>query len=678
MKYGEISLAVIVICVVMLIIIPLSPAMLDFLLVVNIALSLVILLTSLYTKEPLEFSAFPSLLLITTLFRMGLNISSTRLILGNGGEAGDVIKTFGSFVIRGNIVVGFVVFLIIIIMQFIVITKGAERVAEVAARFTLDAMPGKQMAIDADMNSGLITEAQARQRRLKVQREADFYGAMDGASKFVKGDAIVSIIITVINSVGGMIVGVLMGDMDISRVISVYTLATVGDGLASQIPALLISTAMGITVTKAASETSLGVNVTKQLFSQPTVLIITGCVVCVMSLIPGLPSLALIIIGAVFIFLGVSIRKAETDEMQEITEKEEIDREADEIRKPENVYSLLQVDPIELEFGYGIIPLADAGQGGDLLDRVVMIRRQCALEMGLVVPVVRLRDNIQLRPNEYVIKIKGNEVARSEVMPDYFLAMNPGDVDEDIEGIDTVEPAFGLPAKWITKSMRDKAEVLGITVVDISSVISTHLMEVVKKYGHELMGRQEVQSIVDMVKETNPALIEEVIPKLISIGDLQKVLANLLKEGIPIRDMVTIIETIGDWAAITRDVDVLTQYVRQALKRTITNKYFPDARAEVITLDPKVEQIIADGIRETETGSYLSIEPESIQKILEGIKKQIEPLLEQGIQPVLLTSPMIRIYVKRIADQVYEGTTVLDYNEIEQSVQLQSVGMVEI
>ncbi|MDD3765726.1 MAG: flagellar biosynthesis protein FlhA [Eubacteriales bacterium] len=678
MKYGEISLAVIVICVVMLIIIPLSPAMLDFLLVVNIALSLVILLTSLYTKEPLEFSAFPSLLLITTLFRMGLNISSTRLILGNGGEAGDVIKTFGSFVIRGNIVVGFVVFLIIIIMQFIVITKGAERVAEVAARFTLDAMPGKQMAIDADMNSGLITEAQARQRRLKVQREADFYGAMDGASKFVKGDAIVSIIITVINSVGGMIVGVLMGDMDISRVISVYTLATVGDGLASQIPALLISTAMGITVTKAASETSLGVNVTKQLFSQPTVLIITGCVVCVMSLIPGLPSLALIIIGAVFIFLGVSIRKAETDEMQEITEKEEIDREADEIRKPENVYSLLQVDPIELEFGYGIIPLADAGQGGDLLDRVVMIRRQCALEMGLVVPVVRLRDNIQLRPNEYVIKIKGNEVARSEVMPDYFLAMNPGDVDEDIEGIDTVEPAFGLPAKWITKSMRDKAEVLGITVVDISSVISTHLMEVVKKYGHELMGRQEVQSIVDMVKETNPALIEEVIPKLISIGDLQKVLANLLKEGIPIRDMVTIIETIGDWAAITRDVDVLTQYVRQALKRTITNKYFPDARAEVITLDPKVEQIIADGIRQTETGSYLSIEPESIQKILEGIKKQIEPLLEQGIQPVLLTSPMIRIYVKRIADQVYEGTTVLDYNEIEQSVQLQSVGMVEI
>lgn len=678
MKYGEISLAVIVICVVMLIIIPLSPAMLDFLLVVNIALSLVILLTSLYTKEPLEFSAFPSLLLITTLFRMGLNISSTRLILVNGGEAGDVIKTFGSFVIRGNIVVGFVVFLIIIIMQFIVITKGAERVAEVAARFTLDAMPGKQMAIDADMNSGLITEAQARQRRLKVQREADFYGAMDGASKFVKGDAIVSIIITVINSVGGMIVGVLMGDMDISRVISVYTLATVGDGLASQIPALLISTAMGITVTKAASETSLGVNVTKQLFSQPTVLIITGCVVCVMSLIPGLPSLALIIIGAVFIFLGVSIRKAETDEMQEITEKEEIDREADEIRKPENVYSLLQVDPIELEFGYGIIPLADAGQGGDLLDRVVMIRRQCALEMGLVVPVVRLRDNIQLRPNEYVIKIKGNEVARSEVMPDYFLAMNPGDVDEDIEGIDTVEPAFGLPAKWITKSMRDKAEVLGITVVDISSVISTHLMEVVKKYGHELMGRQEVQSIVDMVKETNPALIEEVIPKLISIGDLQKVLANLLKEGIPIRDMVTIIETIGDWAAITRDVDVLTQYVRQALKRTITNKYFPDARAEVITLDPKVEQIIADGIRQTETGSYLSIEPESIQKILEGIKKQIEPLLEQGIQPVLLTSPMIRIYVKRIADQVYEGTTVLDYNEIEQSVQLQSVGMVEI
>lgn len=677
MKYGELALAIIVISIVLLIIIPLNTVVLDFLLVINIAISLVILLTALYMKESLEFSAFPSMLLITTLYRLGLNISSARLILGNNGEAGEVIKAFGNFVIKGNLPVGFIIFLIIIIVQFVVITKGAERVSEVAARFTLDAMPGKQMAIDADMNSGLINEMQARERRQKIQREADFYGAMDGASKFIKGDAIVAIIITVINSVGGIIIGMTSGHMAINQVVSVYTLATVGDGLVSQIPALLISTAMGIIVTKAASDNSMGQDLAKQIFQQPVVLIIAGSVLGFLGLVPGLPKLPMFLFCGLFIYLGVTLKDGKKEDSLP-DEAAEINRQSEEDRKPENVYSLLQVDPIELEFGYGIIPLVDTSQGGDLLDRVVMIRRQCAMELGLIVPVVRLRDNIQLKPNEYVIKIRGNEVAKGEVMPDYLLAMNPGDIEGDIEGIDTVEPAFGMPAKWITKKMRDKAELLGITVVDVPSVISTHLTEIVKKYGHELMGRQETQSIVDTLKETYPSLVDEVVPKLLSIGELQKVLANLLQEGIPIRDMVSILEALGDYAMLTKDTDILTRYVRQNLKRTITRRYFPDGRATVITVDPKLEQEIMESIYQSENGSYLSMEPDKIQTIIHMVSKELSRLMTQGIQPVILTSPAIRLYLKKMVEQMFPDLVVLNYNELEQSVEIQSVGVVSV
>ncbi|MBC7765150.1 MAG: flagellar biosynthesis protein FlhA [Hyphomonadaceae bacterium] len=677
MKYGEIFLAIVIISVVLLIIIPLSPHVLDFLIVINLGISLVILLTALYMKEPLDFSVFPSLLLITTLFRLGLNVSSVRLILGNGGEAGDVIKSFGAFVIQGNIVVGFIIFLIIIIVQFIVITKGSERVSEVAARFTLDAMPGKQMAIDADLNTGLITELQARTRRLKIQREADFYGAMDGASKFVKGDAIVAIIITIINSVGGIIIGTLTMNMPIDKVAAIFTLATVGDGLVSQLPALLISTSMGIIVTKAASDESMGSNLSKQLFKNPLVLNMTGAALGMLTFVPGLPIIPLLLLAGLMIFLGTTLKK-EKEESDVPDEMQEMERQTEEDRRPENVYSLLQVDPIELEFGYGIIPLADTSQGGDLLDRVVMIRRQCAMELGLIVPVVRLRDNIQLRPNEYVIKIRGNEVAKGEVMPDHLLAMNPDGIEDEIEGIDTIEPAFGMPAKWIAKKMRDRAELLGITIVDVPSVISTHLTEIVKRYGYELLGRQETQAIVENVKETHPSLVDEVVPKLLSIGDLQKVLANLLKEGIPIRDMVTIIETIGDYATVTRDTDMLTEYVRQSMKRTITRKYFPDGKATVVTIEPKLEQTILESIRQTEGGSYLSMEPDKIQSIVRSLSTELTRLMTKGLQPVVLTSPMVRVYMKRMAEQMFPDLVVLNYNELEQMVEIQSVGVVAV
>jgi len=675
MKFGDISIAVIVIAVVMLIIIPLSPAVLDFLLVLNIAVSITILLSSLYMKEPLEMSIFPSLLLITTLFRLALNISSTRLILGNNGNAGEVIKAFGNFVVGGNIVVGFIVFLIIILMQFIVITRGAERVSEVAARFTLDAMPGKQMAIDADLNSGLINEMQAQERRAKIQKEADFYGAMDGASKFVKGDAILSIITTIINCIGGIIIGMVAGEMELGQVVSTYILATVGDGLVNQIPALLISTASGIVVTKASSEAGMGQDLINQLFKNPLVQNMAGVTLILIGLVPGLPKVPMFLLGGLLIFLA-NTQKAKVTEVETYDDRAEAQAEAAEDRKPENVYNLLHVDPIELEFGYGIIPLADSSQGGDLLDRVVAIRRQCALEQGLIVPVVRLRDNILLKPNEYVIKIKGNEVARGEIMPDYLLAMTPNEMDDEIEGIDTIEPAFGIKAKWISKKMRDKAELMGLTVVDPPSVISTHLTEVVKKYGHELLGRQEVQSIIDTVKETHPSLVEEVVPKLLSVGEVQKVLQNLLKEGISIRDMVTILETLGDYAAITRDTDILTRYVRENLKRTITQKYFPEGEADVITIDPQLEQAIAESIRQTEGGTFLTLSPDIMQGILAGVQKELNRLLPMGISPIILTTPTVRLYLKKIVEQMFPDLAVLSYNEIEPYVQIKAVGVV--
>ena len=680
-KMSDVLVAVLVLAVIMLIIVPLSPLFLDVLLITNITLSLLILLITLYTKDTLEFSTYPTMLLILTLFRIALNISSTRLILGNSGEAGNVIKTFGNFVAGSNLVVGFVIFLIIVIVQFIIITKGAERVAEVAARFTLDAMPGKQMAIDADLNSGIIDETEAQRRRKNIQRESDFYGAMDGASKFVKGDAIVGIIVTVINIVGGIIIGVtgLGGGktMDFNTVLQVYTLATIGEGLCGQIPALMVSTATGVIVTRSASENSFGQDLSQQLFSKPLTLFVLGGMLLLLSFIPGLPTIPLLMFAAGLPLAGYfTLNQRKKREAQEVESTAEIT--AQEKRKPESVTSLLQVDLIEMEFGYGIISLVDASQGGDLLDRVVMIRRQCALELGIIVPVVRLRDNIQLGTNAYSIKIKGLEVARGEIMLDHYMALRPADVDEPIDGIDTVDPAFGLPATWITESEREKAELLGYTTIDAPSVIATHLMEVIKRHAHELLGRQQVQTLIDNLKTQQPALVEEVVPKLFSIGEVQKVLANLLREGVSIRDIASVLEILGDFGTLTRDIELLTEYVRQNLKRAITQRFIPGGKARVITLDPALEQVITESIRQTDRGSYVTLEPLQIQKILVNLKKCVEHSVNTGASPVVLTSPLVRKHFKQISDQLDSDLVILSYNELEQNVEIYSDGVVNL
>ncbi len=678
MKKSDILVAVLILGIVFLIIIPLSPGIMDVLLIVNISLSLMMLLVTLYLKRTLDFSTYPTVLLIITLFRLALNISSTRLILGNGGEAGNVIKAFGNFVVGQNIIVGLVVFLIIVVVQFVVITKGAERVAEVAARFTLDAMPGKQMAIDADLSSGLINETQARERRSDIQREADFYGAMDGASKFVKGDAIVGIIITLINIIGGILVGLLGGSgMSFDEVISIYTLATVGDGLCSQIPALLVSTATGIIVTRASTKESFGQDVSKQLFNQPYVFFILGGMIALMGFIPGLPTPFFLIAAIILPIIGVVKRNnAKKKEQAAVRDTEETT--AAEKRKPESVTSLLHVDLIEMEFGYGLISLVDASQGGDLLDRVVMIRRQCALDLGIIVPIVRLRDNVQLGTREYVIKIKGIDVAKGEVMPDHYLALKPDDVDEPIEGIDTIEPTFGLPAVWISEANREKAELKGYSTIDVPSVISTHLLEVIKRHADELMGRQQVQTIIDNLKRQQPALVDEVVPKMFTVGEVQKVLANLLREGISIRDIASILETLGDYGMITKDPDVLTEYVRQKFKRAITKNFIPDGKARVITISPDVEKAISGSLRQTEQGVHAALEPTQIQKLLSNIKSGIDHFLGLGVTPMVITSPVIRKHIKNLSSQVYPDLVVLSYNEIEQDVQIFSDWVVNI
>ncbi|SHI79867.1 flagellar biosynthesis protein FlhA [Geosporobacter subterraneus DSM 17957] len=673
MKFGDIVVSLAIIAVIMIIIIPVPLPALDILLSLNISLSLLILLISIYNKEPLQFAVFPSMLLLTTLYRLSLNISTTRYILSKG-NAGNVIQAFGDFVIGGNAVVGFIVFLIIIIIQFMVITKGAERVSEVAARFTLDAMPGKQMAIDADLNSGLISESDARERRLRIQREADFYGSMDGASKFVKGDAIAGIIITIINITAGFIIGMTGGGLTLAEAMKKYTLLTVGDGLVSQIPALLISTATGIVVTRAASDSDLGNDVIRQLFNQPKIMFIIAGVLFLLGLTP-LPNTPYFLLCAMFLGLGFVLRKSlKENEMQEKEIAQDV--EVEEIRKPENVIPLLQVDPIELEFGYGIIPLADPNQGGDLFDRLVMIRRQCALELGVIVPMIRLRDNIQLEPNQYIIKIKGIEVSEGSIVFDHYLAMNPGNAEGNIIGIDTVEPAFGLAAKWITEEEREKAEIFGYTVVDASSIISTHLTEIIKKHAHELLGRQEVKSLIDNVKEHHGALVDELVPKILGLGDIQKVLANLLREGISIRDMITILETLADYGPITRDTDLLTEYVRQALARAITKQFINSKKAKVITLDGELEQMIMESIQQSEHGSYLSIDPVTTQSILNNLAQQVQKLMSIGEQPIILTSPIVRFYFKRLTEQLSSELIVLSYNEIDSKVEVQSIGTV--
>lgn len=677
-RLGDSVVAIVVVAIVLLIIIPVPLQVLDLFLSINISISLLILLISMFNKEPLQFSIFPSMLLITTLFRVALNISTTRYILSRG-DAGDMIDAFGQFVVQGDPIVGFIIFLIIVIIQFLVITKGAERVSEVAARFTLDAMPGKQMAIDADLNSGLISEADARARRLKIQREADFYGAMDGASKFVKGDAIAGIIITIINIVAGFIIGATRLNLGLLESLDRFTLLTVGDGLISQIPALMISTATGIVVTRAASDSSLGQDVLKQLFSQPRVMFILSGVLFFLAVTP-LPDLPLFTLSALFLYLGFlfnkEVKSAISDVVSTGSPEHAAASEAEDARRPENIIPLLQVDPIELEFGYGIIPLADPNQGGDLFDRLVMIRRQIALEYGMIVPMIRLRDNIQLHPNQYNIKIKGADIAKGEIMFDHYMAMNPGSTEGEIEGIDTIEPAFGLQAKWITEDQRETAELLGYTVVDPSSIISTHLTEVVKKHAYELLTRQDVKQLIDNVKENNPTLIEELVPNQMSIGEIQKVLANLLREGVSIRDLLSILDTLSDYIHVTRDVNILTEYVRQKLFRTISKQYFPSQTATVITIEQELEETLMSSIQQNESGSYLSLNPSMTQGVLNSLAALMHQLVSLGEMPIVVTAPIVRFYFKRLTEQMIPDLIVLSYNELDPQVQLQSIGTV--
>jgi len=674
MNNRNLMVAVSVVFIVLFIIVPIPAILLDVLLVINITLSLLMLLNAIYATDALSMASFPTMLLFTTLFRLSLNIVSTRLIIGKG-EAGEVIRSFGTFVGGDNLCVGALVFIVIMIVQFMVITKGAERVSEVAARFTLDAMPGKQMAIDADLNSGLISETEAKERRKIIQREADFYGSMDGASKFVKNDAVAGIITVFVNIIGGIVMGMVFLNKTLDEALETYTILTIGDGLVSQIPSLMIAVATGIIVTRAASDNDLGSDIIKQLFDSPKVLFISAGA-CVL-LTPVLRQWSLLLMAAALVYLGIIIR----DRSEKVIKEEELkveQQEVEEIRKPENVVSLLQVDPIELEFGYAIIPLADKNQGGDLLDRVVMIRRQLALELGVVVPVIRLRDNIQLSPNQYIIKIKGVEVASGELMLDHFMAMNPGTADEEIKGIPTFEPAFGLPAMWIPESMRDKAEVLGYTVVDAPSIVATHMTEIVRRHIHELLGRQDVQTLIDNVRASYPAIVDELIPKLMTLGEIQKVLANLLREGVSIRDMVTILETLADFAPVTRDPDMLTEYVRQALGRAISKSYLSSRNSEVITLDPKVEQMILDSVQKTEAGSYMAMDPSISSKIISSTAKLSEKMAQSGKQPVVLASPIVRLYFKRLTEHAIPGLAVLSYNELDPTLEVNAIGMVSI
>jgi flagellar biosynthesis protein FlhA len=622
-------------------------------------------------------SAFPTILLFTTIFRIALNVSSTRLILSTG-DPGKVVRTFGEFVGGGDMVIGIIIFIVLIMIQFIVINKGSERVAEVTARFTLDAMPGKQMAIDADLNAGVITDAQAVERRQRIQDEAAFFGSMDGATKYVKGDAVAGLIITIINIVGGTVTGMLNGGMSASQAFQEYIILTIGDGLVSQIPSLMISLATGILVTKVSKEADFGDLLIGQLFSIPKVLYIVGTSMIVLGLVTPLNVLLFSGYGLAFILSGRSIaEKIETAAIEQEVSSDEA--EADEIRKPENVSALLQVDPIELEFGYGIIPLADVNQGGDLLDRVVLIRRQIALELGTVVPMIRLRDNIQLNPNQYIIKIKGIRVSEGEILFDHYMAMNPGYVEEEITGIPTREPSFNLPAIWITESQRERAESLGYTVVDPPSIIATHLTEVIRSHIHELLTRQDVQNLIDNIQEAHQVLISELVPKLLSIGEIQKVLQNLLREQISIRDLVSILETLADYAPSTRDVDVLTEYVRQNLKRAISSKYFPEGEmTSVVTLDPKVEQEIMDSVKQTEQGAYMTLDPEITREIINSVQTEIQKLEELGKNPIIITSPIVRMYFKRLTQDYFKDLIVISYNEIDSNVELQSVGMVTV
>ncbi len=675
MKKADLFVAIYVLTAFIMFIVTLPSWLLDVFLAINIGIAFAIMFGTMFVKEVLDFSFFPTILLFTTLFRIALNVSSTKLILGTG-DPGNVVTTFGEFVGGGDLVIGIIIFIIIILIQFLVINKGSERVAEVTARFTLDAMPGKQMAIDADLNTGAITDEEARRRREKIQEESNFFGSMDGAVKYVKGDAVAGLIITAINIIGGLVMGMTRQGMELNAALDKYVILTIGDGLVSQIPSLLISLSTGILVTKGSKEAEFGSALVNQLFGIPKVMYIVGATMIFLGFTTPLNTILFVGLGVVFVIIGRNIQASiETSGIE--SEVDMAEMAAEEIRQPENVNSLLQVDPIELEFGYGIIPLADVSQGGDLLDRVVMIRRQMALELGTVVPIIRLRDNIQLNPNQYIIKVKGIQVSEGEILFDHYMAMNPGYVEEEITGIPTFEPSFHLPAIWITEGQRERAESMGYTVVDPPSIIATHLTEIIRQHIAELLTRQDVQSLVNNLKETNPSLIEELIPKLLGIGEIQKVLQNLLREGISIRDLLTILETLADYAVTTRDTDILTEYVRQSLKRAISSKYFPAGETtSVVTLDPKIEQEIMGCVKQTETGAYLNLDPNRSKAIMTSVGKEVQKLENLGKNPIIITSPIVRMYFKRLTEDYYRDLIVVSYNEIESNVELQSVGMV--
>lgn len=675
MKKADIGVALYILAAFAMMIISIPSWLLDVLLAINMAVAFTILFGCMFSKEVLDMSYYPTILLFTTIFRISLNVSSTRLILTTG-EPGNVVSTFGEYVGGGDLIVGAIVFIILILIQFMVINKGSERVAEVTARFTLDAMPGKQMAIDADLNTGAITDTEAKIRRDKIQQESSFFGSMDGAVKYVKGDAIAGLIITAVNIIGGIAMGVLRQDMAMGDALNKYAILTIGDGLVSQIPSLLISLSTGILVTKGSKEADFGSVLVGQLFGIPKVLYLVGGTLMILGILTPLNTILFVGLGVVFVVVGRAVEGTiETSKIETEVDMDEV--AADEIRQPENVTSLLQVDPIELEFGYGIIPLADANQGGDLLDRVVMIRRQIALELGTVVPIIRLRDNIQLNPNQYIIKIKGIQVSEGEILFDHYMAMNPGYVEDEIAGIPTFEPSFHLPAIWITESQRERAESLGYTVVDPPSIIATHLTEIIRQHIAELLTRQDVQQLINNLKESNPSLIDELSPKLLATGEIQKVLQNLLKEGISIRDLLTIFETLADYAPTTRDTDILTEYVRQSLKRAISSKYFGgNETTSVVTLDPKIEQEIMGSVKQTEQGAYLNLDPERSKAIMSSVGSEVQKLENLGKNPIIITSPIVRMYFKRLTEDYFKDLIVVSYNEIESNVELQSVGMV--
>ena len=673
-------MAIFVVLVVFLIIVPLPTPILDFMFVLQLGLSLIILLTTLYIRETLEFSVFPTILLITTLLRLGLNISSTRSILTNKGYAGEIVKAFGNFVIKGDVVVGLIIYLIIVLVQFIVITKGSERVAEVSARFTLDAMPGKQMAIDADLSSGLIDEKEARKRRSKIQRESDFFGSMDGASKFVKGDSIMSIVVTFINLIGGVIIGLITGVGDFSAIMQTYSTATVGDGLMSQIPALLISVASGMMVTRSASENNITTDIGRQFLSQPKVLIIAGITLECLIII-GFPILQTTVLAGILLATGIILLRgehnavpAEGPEQSEPEKTEEIQSEASFYRNVENLYGLLNVEQVKIEFGYSLIPLVDEKSGGSFLDRVVMFRKQFALDMGFVIPPVQLKDSGLLNPNQYVIYIKGEQVSGGDVLVDHYLGLAPDDGEDVIDGIDTIEPAFGIKAKWISEDKKVKAELLGYTLIDPTSVIITHLSEIIKMHAHELLNRQEVNNMLENLKKTNSVIVNEIIPNIVSVSDLQKVLCKLLEEKVPIRDLESILETMADFAPKIKDNDMLTEYVRQALKRTISRKFSEAGQIKVVTLDASIENAIMGAIKKMDGGSYLALDQPTIQKIITATTRELDKIKDLVNDLIVITSPVVRIYFKKLVNQFYQNVTVLSFSEMDNDIQIQALG----